>query len=66
MTLFARLKCRVSALCVHVACVTGLTVLTVSDAHARVVETLPEPSVLSLSGIAVVAGIVAYRLKNRK
>lgn len=37
-----------------------------APAFARVPTELPEPSMLSLLGIAVVAGIVAYRIKNKK
>ena len=37
-----------------------------STATARVVQELPEPSVLSLIGVAVVGGIVVFRLTRKK
>lgn len=37
-----------------------------STASARVVQELPEPSSLSLIGVAVVGGIVAFRLFRKK
>ena len=37
-----------------------------SPALARVPTPLPEPDSLSLLGVAVVAGIVAWRIRNRK
>ena len=37
-----------------------------TPASARVPPQLPEPSTLSLLGIAVVVGIIAYRIKNKK
>ena len=37
-----------------------------TTSSARVPTALPEPSVLSLLGVAVVAGIIAYRIRNKK
>ena len=35
-------------------------------AAARVVNPVPEPSMLSLLGVGIVAGIIAYRIKKKK
>lgn len=35
-------------------------------AAARNPSAVPEPSMLSLLGVGVVAGIIAYRIKNKK
>jgi hypothetical protein len=59
------LKPLVIAGLVQTASVVGLTLLTATSAQARL-AVVPEPSVLSLAGIAAVAGIVVYRLKKRK
>ena len=40
--------------------------LPVADTLARQAPTVPEPSVLSLSAAAAVAGVVAYRLRKKK
>lgn len=37
-----------------------------TPALARVPTPLPEPDSISLLGIAIVAGIVAWRIRNRK
>ena len=37
-----------------------------SEALARQPNAIPEPSLLSLVGAAAVAGIIAYRIKNKK
>ena len=37
-----------------------------ASASARNVADLPEPSLLSLIGAGVVAGIIAYRIKSKK
>ena len=37
-----------------------------TSASARIVEAIPEPSVLSLAGIGIVIAIIAYRMKGGK
>lgn len=49
-----------------VATITSLCLLPVMDALARQPPGIPEPSVLSLGAAAAVAGVIAYRLRNRK
>ncbi len=48
------------------ASVASLCLLPVAEALARAPNGLPEPSVLSLGAAAAVAGIIAYRLRNKK
>ena len=43
----------------------GVTTVS-SDAMARAPNAIPEPSLLSLIGAGAVAGIIAYRIKNKK
>jgi hypothetical protein len=44
---------------------TALFSLT-GNASARLVEAIPEPSILSLTGIGIVIAIIAYRMKGGK
>jgi hypothetical protein len=37
-----------------------------TEAFARQPNVLPEPSVLSLVGVAAVVGIIAYRIRKKK
>lgn len=37
-----------------------------TNASARLVEAIPEPSVLSLAGIGIVIAIIVYRMKGGK
>jgi Ni,Fe-hydrogenase III small subunit len=44
----------------------GALAAAASEAFARAPNSVPEPSLLSLIGAAAVAGIIAYRIKNKK
>ena len=44
----------------------GALAVAASEALARAPNAVPEPSLLSLLGAAAVAGIIAYRIKNKK
>ena len=44
----------------------GALAVAASEALARAPNAVPEPSLLSLIGAAAVAGIIAYRIKNKK
>ena len=44
----------------------GIIGITVSNAAWALVIQVPEPSTLSLFGAAAVAGVILWRLKNRK
>jgi hypothetical protein len=46
--------------------VAGSLVALAADAFARAPNAIPEPSLLSLVGAGVVAGIIAYRIKKKK
>lgn len=43
-----------------------LVAATATEAFARQPNAVPEPSLLSLLGAGAVAGIIAYRIKNKK
>ena len=44
----------------------GILATVATNASARIVEAIPEPSVLSLTGIGIVIAIIAYRMKGGK
>lgn len=44
----------------------GALAVFAGEALARQPNAVPEPSLLSLIGAAAVAGIIAYRIKNKK
>ena len=44
----------------------GALAVCAGEALARAPNAIPEPSLLSLVGAGVVAGIIAYRIKNKK
>jgi len=44
----------------------GALAVCAGEALARQPSAVPEPSLLSLLGAAAVAGIIAYRIKNKK
>ena len=44
----------------------GALVAAATEAFARNLNVIPEPSLLSLVGAGVVAGIIAYRIKKKK
>ena len=44
----------------------GALAVCASEALARAPNAIPEPSLLSLIGAGAVAGIIAYRIKNKK
>jgi len=44
----------------------GIASTVASSAFARAPTEMPEPSLISLIGVGVVAGIVAYRINRKK
>ena len=46
--------------------IAGWLVVAATEVLARAPNAVPEPSLLSLLGAGVVAGIIAYRIKNKK
>ena len=46
--------------------ITAALTFSASEAFARAPNAVPEPSLLTLIGAGAVAGIIIYRIKNKK